>query len=285
MRFRKVMMLAVAMLWSFSAHAQQAVQPLTFWTEYAVKPGKEGEFLDLVKTVGAPVRDKLMADGVVLAWGVTVPMLRGHDSTNYAIWYLVADWASIEKVQSAMSAQMTKLNDEAKASQGAAKKGQKPAMTVAERAAGLFDAEKTRDVVTRDLVSATGNGPMAAGTLPYIRYNFTKVKPGKGSEYRAAWEKYNKPVLDKLLADGTVLAYGLSVEDVRTTGDYTHYTWYAVKSLDGFDKIRSAFSADRDHRSKEERDAISAAFLSTTDPDASRAEIDRSVMFHVPGEK
>ena len=285
MRFRKLLFLAVAVLWSSSAYAQQAMQPVTYWSEYAVKPGKEGEFLDVVKTVGQPVRDKLMADGVILAWGLEAQVLRGHDVLTHAIWYMVADWASIEKVQGAMAAQMAKLNDEAKAAQGAAKKGQKPAMSIAERIAEIIDADKTKDFVTRDLVFATGSGPMAAGTLPYVRYNFTKVKPGKGGDYRDAWEKYNKPVLDKLVADGTVLAYGLAVEEVKTTGDFTHYTWFAVKSMDGFDKIRSAFNADREHRSKEERDAITATFLGATDPDASRSEIERHLIFHVPGPK
>jgi hypothetical protein len=284
MRFRKLLFLAVAVLWSSSAFAQQAAQPLTYWSEYAVKPGKEGEFLDLVKTVGQPVRDKLMADGVILAWGLETTLLRGHDAPSHAIWYTVADWAGIEKVQGAMAVQIAKLNDEAKASQGAAKKGQKPAMSITDRAAEVYDADKTKDYVTRDIVFAAGAGPMT-GVLPYARYNFTKAKPGKGGAYREAWEKYNKPVLEKLLADGTILAFGLSIEEVKTTGDFTHYTWYAVKSMDAFDKIRSAFNADRDRRSKEERDAISAAFLAATDPDASRAEVDRSLIFHVGGPK
>src|SRR5712692_6968494 len=285
MRFRKVALLAVAMLWSCSAYAQQAMQPLTFWSEYAVKPGKEADFIDLVKTVGQPVRDKFMADGVILAWGLETSVLRGHDPNTHAIWYSVADWAGIEKVQNAMAAQIAKLNEEAKAGQAGAKKGQKPAMSMTERTAEIVDMEKTHDYVTRDLVFAVGTGPMASGMLPFTRHNYIRVKPGKAADYRAAWEKYNKPVLDKLLGDGTVLAFGLAVEEVKTTGDFTHFTWYAVKSMDAFDKIRSAFAADRDHRSKEERDAITAAFLSATDPEASRAEVDRAIIFHLPGQK
>jgi len=53
-----------------SCVAQQArpqVQPLTFWYDYTINPGKEDEFMDLVKTVGQLVRDKLMADGLSAA--------------------------------------------------------------------------------------------------------------------------------------------------------------------------------------------------------------------------
>jgi hypothetical protein len=282
MRFRKVALLAVAMLWSCSAFAQQGFQPLTFWSCYAVKPGKEADLMDLVKTVGQPVRDKAMADGVILAWGVDATILRGHESTTHCIWYDVADWASIEKVQNAMTAQMAKVNeDAAKAAQGGGKKNQKPAMTIMERARDIYDADKTKDFVTRDIVFGASTAPLAEGMLPYTRFNYTKVKPGKGAEYRAAWEKYNKPVLDKLVADGTVLAYGLTVEEVKTTSEITHFTWYAVKSMEGLDKVRSAIMADREHRSKEERDAISATFQDATDPDASRGEIDRALIIHV----
>jgi len=124
-----------------------------------------------------------------------------------------------------------------------------------------------------------------AGVLPYTRYLFTKVKPGKAAEYRKAWEKYNKPVLDKLLADGVIAAYGLAVEEVRTSGDFTHFTWYDVKELAQFEKVRSAFLADRDHRSQEEQNAINELFATLTDPDAARSEVDHAVIFKVQGMK
>jgi hypothetical protein len=282
MKFDKLIMFALAMLWSVSAYAQQqSPQPLTFWSSYAVNPGKEEEFLNLVKTVGAPVRDKMMADGVILAWGLESSMLRGHDTTTHTVWYAVADWAGYEKVQTAFGAQLAKIAaDDAKP---ADKKGQKPGMTTADRIRGAVDVSKTKDYLTRDLVIALGTN-MSAGMLPYTRYNFVKVRPGEAAEYRATWEKYNKPVLDKLLADGTILAFGLTVEELKTTGDATHFTWYAMKSLDGMDKVRNAFNADRDRRSAEERAAINAAFLKEIDPDASRSEMDHSIIFRLPGQ-
>ena len=265
----------------FTAAAQQAqMQPLTFWYEYAINPGKEEQFLDLVKTVGAPVRDKLMADGVVLAWGVEVPLLREPGGHTHGIWYSVADWSGVEKVDTAMRAQIAKLNEEATKS-GVTKKGSAPAQTLTGRLMDVADVSKTRDYVTRDLVFRATSGALPEGLLPYTRYNFVKAKPGKSSEYRKTWEKYNKPVLDKLLADGVILAYGLTVEEVRTDGDFTHFTWYAFKEMGAMDKVRAAFIADREHRSQEEQDAIASQFANLLDLDASRAEVTRSVIFHV----
>ena len=237
--------------------------------------------MNLVKTVGQPVRDKLMADGVVLAWGVETPLLRNPSGGNRVIWYAIADWSGVENVQTAMAAQLAKIAaDEAKP-----EKGKKPSMTTAERAREVFDASKTRDWLTRDVVFwATHTNP-PAGATPFSRFSYVKVKPGKGNDYRKAWEKYNKPVLDKLAADGVIMAFGLAVEEMKTDGDFTHFTWYVMNDLATMEKVRSTFLADRDHRSPEERDAIADLFTSLTDPDAARAEMLHSIIFHLPGQK
>ena len=285
MKKRILLCLALILTSCLTVAAQEAkMQPLTFWYEFTVNPGKDAQFMELVKTVGAPVRDKLLEDGVILAWGVHASLLRAPGNSTHTIWYSVADWSGVEKVDSAMRAQIGKLDEEATKS-GTAKKGSAGGTTVTARMMEAADVSKTRDYITRDLVFVTGTGPMAAGTLPWTRYNFVKVKPGKGGDFRKTWEKYNKPVLDKLVADGTVLAYGLSVEEVKTDGDFTHYVWYATKDLAAFEKVRAAYAADRDKRSQEEQDAITAEFLKTIEPDASRSEVGRSLMFRVGGMK
>ena len=286
MKKRLFLCLFVILLSCISSAAQQSqpqMQPLTFWYGYTINPGKEDEFLDLVKTVGQPVRDKLMADGVVLAWGVQVSLLRVPGNSTHFIWYAVADYAGVEKVDSAMRAQITKLNEEATKS-GAAKKGQKLATSVTARLGEVADMSKVHDYLTRDLVIGLSSSPMS-GVLPYSRYNFFKVKPGKGADFRKAWEKYNKPIFDKQMADGVILAYGLAVEDVRTEGEFTHFVWYDVKDLASLDKVRAAFIADRDRRSQEEQDSLTHLFVSLQDADASRSEVTRALIFHVGSPK
>ncbi len=268
----------------FSLAAQQTTQPLTFWYEYHVNPGKEDEFLNLVKAVGQPVRDKLMAEGVVLAWGVESPLLRVPDNATHMIWYTVADYASVEKVDTAMREQIAKMTqDSTKAPAG--KKGVAAGGGPMEHLREITDFAKTHDYLTRDLVSGFAGGTPPEGTLPFVRYGFVKVKPGMGADYRKAWEKYNKPIFDKLATDGVILAFGLSVEDVRTDGDFTHYTWIATKDLASQDKVRAAFLADRDKRSQEEQEAITHLFTRLTEPDAVRTELNRSLIFHLPSPK
>src|SRR5215470_17034822 len=173
---RVLLCFALVLLSCVSGMAQQApMQPLTFWYEYTINPGKEDQFLELVKTVGAPVRDKLMADGVVLAWGVQTPLLRVPGNATHSIWYAVADWSGVEKVQAAMQAQITKLTEEA-AKSGAAKKGATTAQGPMARIAEVADVSKTRDYLTRDLVFNVTHTAPADGLLPYSRYLFVKVK-------------------------------------------------------------------------------------------------------------
>src|SRR5215467_2842553 len=145
MKKRLILCLVVMFLACISAVAQQSqppMQPLTFWYGYTVNPGKEDEFLDLVKTVGQPVRDKLMADGIVLAWGVQSSLLRVPGNATHFIWYAVADYAGVEKVDSAMRAQIAKLSEEASKAGTPAKKGQKPAEAPMARLAQVSDLTK-----------------------------------------------------------------------------------------------------------------------------------------------
>ena len=286
---RKILLISLTFLLVCSAvmgqQAQPQPQPLTFFYAYTVVPGKENDFMDLIKTVGAPVRDKLMADGVVLAWGMETPILREPGGTTHLIWFSVANWSGVEKVLNGMEAQLQKLaTDEAKRTESAHASKQKPALTTAERTREILDMTKTRDYLTRDIVSNFGTQPQA-GLLPMTRYNFVKVKPGKAAEYRRAWEKYNKPVYDKLVADGVVLAYGLAVEEVKTDGDFTHFIWVATADMAGLDKVGPAFAADRARRSEEERNSITELFGSVTEPDKARSFVTRSKIFRLPPAK
>jgi hypothetical protein len=261
------------------AQPQPSPQPLTFYYAYNVNPGQEEGFMTLVNTVGAPVRDKLMADGVIMAWGIETPILRYPGGTTHLIWFAVANYDGVEKVLNGMEARLAMLAaEEAKAV------GRNKQKTTAERTREVFDMSKTRDYLTRDLVAGFGPPP-AAGVLPFTRYNFVKVKPGKGGDYRRTWEKYNKPVFDKLVADGVVLAYGLAVEDIKTDGDWTHFVWIATATMGAADKIGPAFAADRARRSEEERNAISEAFLSATEPDKARSIVTRSRIFKLGAPK
>jgi len=274
-RISMVLAVSLVLCLSLAAQQMQPPQPLTLWHDFTVQPGEEQQFMVLANTVGVPVLDKLMAEGVVQAWGIEVPLLRMPGQPTHFVWVTVNDWAGVGKVQDGIAAQFDKL---------AAEEAKTRQKTTAQRVKEVFDSTKTRDWLTRDLVSGYGS-TMPKNVMPYARYFFTKVKPGKSSEFRKTWEKYNKPVLEKLVADGAVMAWGLSVEEVKTEGSFTHFTWIGVADMGAWDKVRAAFIADRNGRSAEEQAAISDAFNDLTDADAARGLATRSILFHVPAPK
>jgi len=274
--------LTVAALHATPLAAQQASPSptqLTFYYDFVVNPGKEADFMDLVKTLGGPVRDKLMAEGVVKEWGVEVPLVRVPGDATHSVWYVVNDLAGVGKVQAAMGEALAKPAATAAGGKGAR------VMTNAERAREVFDASKTRYWLMRDLENGYGSSMPAAGAQPFIRYSGFKVKAGKGTQFRQAWDKYSKPIYDKLVADGVVEAWGMMVEDLKTTSAFTHLIWVVTPDLAGLDKVRAAFNADRDKRSEAERDAINATFNELIDADASRQQIAQIVVLRMPAQK
>ena len=121
---------------------------------------------------------------------------------------------------------------------------------------------------------------LRANVLPWTRFAYVKVKAGKAAEFRKAWEKYNKPVYDKLVADGVILAYGLAMEEVRTKANHP-FRLGEYEKPGGHGQVAHCFIADRDRRSQEEQDAMSSLFASLLDLDASRQEVTRSMIFHL----
>jgi hypothetical protein len=202
-------MLALALLWCGVASAQQQMQPLTVITDFTIRPGKEADYMELVRTVGAPVRDKLMAEGVIFGWGIDVPLLQMPGQPTHSVWYTVAGWDGVQKVQSAMAAQIEKMRAESKAPPA---KGAKPGKSFDERTAEVFDQSKTRQWVFRELDTNFTSAPPRADLLPYSRINLITIKPGKYFEWKAAFDKYNKPVYDKLIASGVIAGVGIGTE-------------------------------------------------------------------------
>ena len=153
MKKQMLFCLAAVLFCCISSSAQQSQpQVLTYWSVYTITPGKEDDFMDLVKTVGQPVRDKLMADGVVLAWGVQQTMLRVPGDGNIWVWYVVNDWSGVEKVENAMHGQIAKMSSSDSA-MPVGKKAAPAAMSPMDKLRSIADLSKTHDYITRDLIS------------------------------------------------------------------------------------------------------------------------------------
>jgi hypothetical protein len=243
-------------------------------SSFDVRPDKETQFLDLVKKYDQPMFGRLMKEGAVIAWGVDAVAL--HDpaaGATHHVWWLCPDNAALDKVftaEDALDAQITA--DDEKAAQAAKAAGKPAPKGTFARIFESFDLAKHRDSLYRVLVS--DGRPAAAGGKPYIQVTFGKVQPGKGGEFRATWEKYNKPLADKLIADGTLIGYGFATASPQSDA-FTHMGWVTFPNLAARDKYIAAFGA----RSAEEVKEANEAFAKTIDGDATRGLLLRSIIF------
>lgn len=285
MKKRIALGFAVALLWVATAAAQQMpqFQPVVYLADFHVKPGKEEEFMNLVKKYDEPLFNKLMTDGAVLAWGVDVPILHQPGGATHTFWWVSPDMGAYDKVFAAFEEHEKKMKaEDAAAAEEARKKGRAAPKTVEERFLDTVDFSKHKDFLLRDLIVNFTSAPRPENApMPYSWITVVHVKPGKGDDFRAWWELYVKPVLDKLVADGTIIGYEFGVEEAKTTGDFTHFGTVTLPNLAAREKVRAAFAADRQARSAAERAHITESVLKVLDPDATRNFILRSIALHV----
>jgi hypothetical protein len=57
------------------------------------------------------------------------------------------------------------------------------------------------------------------------------------ADWTASNEKNTKPIFDKLMADGTIIAYGFYTSIVHDESGITHGSWYEATSLAGIEKV------------------------------------------------
>jgi hypothetical protein len=77
-------------------------------------------------------------------------------------------------------------------------------------------------------------------------------------------------VLDELLANGTLVSYGLDTEYSHTMDPGWHFAFTVSLSAEAEDKVSAAFRAAFEKKSEEEMAALRKAFLELTDGQAHR---------------
>lgn len=280
MRTRLVLLLTLALLGTTAATAQQ-IQPLVLVADFQVKPGKDEQFMNLVKQYYAPVFDKLMAEGAVLAWGVEVPVLHQPGAATHSAWWSMPEMGGLDKVFAAFEELQKKMKaEDEKAAAEARRRGRPSPKTTMEQFFETVDLSTHKDLLLRELVFGGGSAPPPADARPYSWITVVRAQPGKGEEYRRLWEEYNQPVYDGLLAEGAIFGYALGIEEARSTDAFTHYTAVRLPNLAAREKVRAAFNADRQRRTAAERSIITSSFQSVLDTSASRTLVLRSVIFH-----
>src|SRR5208283_5008255 len=142
--------------------AQQLPKSLTSVALFRVPAGQENAFVEKGKGL-EPLLDKLMAEGVVNAYGMDVDVLHVPGNTNVAFWVEVPDFAAMDKL--------------VKAEEGFEK----------ERAGLMQELRAMSDPATHhDLIVGTreSNGrSVPAGSMPFVDFDMVRVKQGRMGDF------------------------------------------------------------------------------------------------------
>jgi hypothetical protein len=249
---KRLIAAASAALMLMAAPVIAAEAPTVYiWISFIkAKPG-QGDALvkEMIKEDGKTL-DALVDGGQALDWGVAMPIFHdGKDPYSHVEWVSFNGWAGAD-------AFMNKFAEVRKAMGEAGNKA------AAERWAAMVEPGSHADLVLRVLHNGQGTS-----TEPerYIDLSYTKAQPGKFGDLRRAYIDYVPPVNDKLVADGTILAYGLATPAVHRGEDWTFMSWTSLSNLTALDKIEAAFDAAEAARSEEENKTMQQRFQDSSD--------------------
>lgn len=112
---------------------------------------------------------------------------------------------------------------------------------------------------------------------PITVASFFKVVPGKGDTVMGLIKKYDKPVMDKLMADGTIAGWGVGMPWAHTNGSWNLVFWVDAPDWASHGKVDQAFEAAEKARSTDENKKIEQEFHASTVADAHRDLVYRQV--------
>ncbi len=206
---------------------------------WQVERARWSDYVEGYEQYTQPIMEQLFEAGTIVEWGLDASSIHRPDGYTHANWFSATSIADLERALDALIEA-----GEARGEEG-----------LADFASMIT---KHRDYMLRDLVRRSSDARLDGG---YWVGTFLRVKPGQGSEYRSYWDEHNQPMLEGLLADGTIVAYGLTVEDLITEGFGGRTSWYLVPNADALDTVQAAFRASWEAMSEEGRRARVASIV------------------------
>jgi hypothetical protein len=193
--------------------ADQGKQPVyTYVAQWAVP---RAQWADMVKVDEAdrPVLDKLVADGTLVGYGAYTNLIHQEGEPTHGTWFSAKSEGNLLKALEAIYAQP-----------------------------GLVTAPVQANSKHWDLI-LTGdiyNGKAGTWKDGYLTWSQWELKPGSMRGYSELTKKAFVPILEKLLAEGTITAYGLESEDYHQGKLGVIYEYFTVPDAASLDKANKA---------------------------------------------
>ncbi|HUV13161.1 MAG TPA: hypothetical protein VMY18_05930 [Acidobacteriota bacterium] len=228
-----------------------------FWEVPRTKWKAFGEFFEKFEK---PVLDKALSEGLIEEYGIDAISLHDPDGYTHTTWFSASTMAGLENVLDAFEAAA-----EARSTSG---------NNVNNEFAGMVT--KHRDSILRSISHGAKPVKLDDG---YFFGTMTRVKRGKGRDYNKTWEAFVKPVYEQLLADGTIVSYGLDTAFIHTEKPGDRMSWYIISNMEADEKVEAAFDASWDKLSETEREARRALFWELTEEGSHRDEMTRIIHY------
>jgi hypothetical protein len=249
---------ATTLLLAATTLSAQQYKSLTSVANFKVLPGKEAAFVEKGMAFTATL-DKLMASGSVLGYGMDVDVLHVPGEANVAFWVNVPNYEALEKEEAA-------IQDFIKAN---------PATM--QELISMTDPAAHHDLIVR--TREEGHRSVPAGSKPMEDFDMVRVQPGRIQDFMGLFKRYEKPVLDKLVADGVIYAYELDSEAVHTMEPGLMWMIITMPDLGAKDKVAAAFEESQKNMSEAERNMIEKLYLDMIVPGSHRDSLSHSVVF------
>jgi hypothetical protein len=159
-----------------------------------------------------PLLDKLVADGTLISYGSYSNLIHQEGEFTHGSWFTATSEGNLLKALEAIYAQPSNVLSPV---QGASKH---------------WDSILTGSVYNQKPGSYNG----------YLTWSVWQVKQGQGQAYANLMKTQFVPVLEKLLAEGTITTYGLLTEDYHTDKVGRAYDFFTVPDAASLDKANKA---------------------------------------------
>lgn len=201
------------------AKAQEKTEPTVyrFVALWSVPRDKWMDFEEFGEKHVQPVFERMLANGTIIDWSLSTRVVHEEEGPTHGAFWSATSIAALERVRE----ELLKLPPN-------------PA------AAGA----KHFDLLVQSIVYRARTTGATSG---YLYVSWVKLKPGMGREWEAIGKKYFEPVLEELLKNGTLLAFGIEFEYVHTQDLAWRILWYVTPSAEGEDKVSAALNAVFDH--------------------------------------
>ena len=121
-------------------------------------------------------------------------------------------------------------------------------------------------------------GAQEEGPMPLTWVGFIDVKPGAGPQFEKVFDTYDVPLLNKLVAEGKAISWGLGYE-LAGPGGYDYVMWVTMPGWAGMSAVEGAFDARDEGLSEDELAEMIEAWMSAVEPGDEQVQLLRHTVF------